>query len=133
MKKGLAITLLILGGIAVYLAISVATFWAMIYLGPPALAAAVIVTAGATFGISVLRGVFAKRFELSSKKFLLCAYVPSAIASALFFLIGVCIVRLFAEYGFAFAVIWMLVSAAAIVLGTVILAVSAAIRAKKGA
>ena len=133
MKKGLTISLLILGGIAVYLGISAATFWAMIYLGPPAITAAVIVTAGATFGISGLRRIFAKHCGLSAWRFLLCAYVPSAIASALFFLIGVCIVRLYAEYGFAFAVLWMLVSAAGVVLGAVILAVSAAIRSKKGA
>lgn len=131
MRKGLAVTLLILGGIAVYFWISIAVFWMLLYLGQFAIAAAIILTVGATFGISGLRGVYADRCRLSARKFLLCTYVSSAAASALFFLIAVCMVRFYAEFGWAFGIIWMIVSGAAVVLGAAMLAISAKLRAKK--
>lgn len=131
MKKALAIILLIIGANAVFFGLSIAVFQMLLYLGRFTIAAGIILTVGATFGICGLRGVYANRFGLSARKFLLCTYASSAAASALFFLIAVCAARFYAEFGWIFGIVWMIVSAAALVLGTLILAISSKLHAKK--
>lgn len=133
MKKARAIILTIIGVNAVFFGISIAVYQMLLYLDLNrfVFVAAIILTVGATFGISRLRGVFADHYGIASLKFFLCAYVSSAAASALFFLIAVCVARFNAEYGFVFGIIWMLVSGAAVVLGAAMLAISAKLRAKR--
>ena len=131
MRKEFAVTLLILGGITVFFGISVAAFLMFLSLGRFGIAAAIALTTGAAFGISRLRKMFADHFGLSAPKFFLCAYILSAAASALFFLIAVCAAHFYDEYGFAFGLIWMIVSGASAVLGAAMLAISAKLRTKK--
>lgn len=87
MKKVLAIAALIIGSGVVIFALSVLNLFLFFYLSGGGVVAAVALTAGAAFGIGKLRAVFEKKLKLSYRRFILCAYAPSASASAVYLIV----------------------------------------------
>lgn len=131
MRKSVAIGLLILGSVAGICGISVLNLYLALGLIGVGILPAVIVTAGAAFGISRLRGVFERKYGIGFRKFFLFAYVPSAAASGIFYIVILCLDKagyfkgFFAGMGeFLYGLAWLLTAVVAAVMGAIMLAVS---------
>lgn len=131
MKKGVAIGLLVIGSLAAIGGISVANLILFFVIYGPGLALAILVTAGAVFGITRLRGVFERHYGMSYPRFGLLAFVPSIAVSGIFFIVMLILDGAGYFSGFfegllesLYAFGWLLTSGAAAFIGAIMLAVS---------
>lgn len=130
MKKPLAIFLLIIGGAAAIALISAANLMLFFGLYGGGLLLAILVTAGAVFGMTRLRGVFERHYGISAPRFGLLAFVPSVAVSGIFFIVILILDNAGYFKGFLaglgeslFGLTWLITTAAAAVMGAVMLAV----------
>lgn len=133
MKKGVAIGLLVIGSLAAIGGISVANLILFFVIYGPGLASAILVTAGAVFGITRLRGVFERHYGMSYPRFGLLVFVPSLAASLIAYIVFQILDKagyfkgFFAGLGeYLFTLTWLITSAAAAVIGAVMLVISCA-------
>lgn len=138
MKKGVAVGLLVVGSVAVIGGISLANLCLFFGLYGGGLVLAILVTSGAVFGITRLRGAFERRYGISAPKFALLAFVPSVAVSGIFYIVILILDKagyfrgFLAGLGeFIYGLVWLITSAAAVVLGAAMLAISAKLRAKR--
>lgn len=138
MKKQPAVILLILGGALAVFGISYLNILLFLSLFPFGVLAAIALTAGAAFGIDSLRVLLAGKYGFSVPKFLLCAYAPSIAASAVYFAVVSYLDKTgyfkgyFAGMGeFLTGLSWLITSAAAAVLGIIMLIITSMIIARK--
>ena len=138
MKKPLATFLLILGGLAVGVGLGVLNMILFLALYPAGAVLAILAILAASFGIDCLRRLYKKKFNIKTQRYLVCAYVPSVLFSAMFFLI---VLRLDAGGYFegfmaglgelVFGLSWMISSGAAWVTSFIWLMLSDVIHRKK--
>lgn len=138
MRKKLTVALLILGGTAAIFGLSVANLMLFFGLMQIGILIAIIVTGGAVFGIDRLRVLFANKYGFSAPKFFLCAYAPSVAASAVYFAVVCALDKAGYFKGFMaglgetlMGLVWLITSAAAVVLGFIMHVISSNICAKK--
>lgn len=138
MKKPLTVILLILGGLAAGAGLGVLNMILFLVLYPVGAALAILLILAASFGIDCLRYLYKKKFGMKTQRYLVCAYVPSVLFSAMFFII---VLRLdaggyfqgfMAGLGeFVFGLSWMLSSGALLVTSFIWLMLSGVIHRKK--
>ena len=133
MGKRLAVTLLVLGAIVLFLGLSAAVYWLLVF-GWFGIIPWLALTFGAAFGVSRLRGVFEDRFGLSKEKFIVYAYVSPVAAAVINFVFAMCLDN---GNNFAvaldrdiFAFIWLITASAAAISGSAIIKISENRRSK---
>ncbi|MDE6726969.1 MAG: hypothetical protein K2J80_03395 [Oscillospiraceae bacterium] len=139
MRKEFAVTLLILGGAAAIFGLSFANLLLVLVLLHAGILIAIVVTGGAVFGIDRLRVLFRNKYGFSAPKFFLCAYAPSVAVSAVYYAV-ICTLDnagyfkgFMAGLGeYLMGLVWLITSAAAIVLAAIMLVISAVAVRKKG-
>lgn len=129
MKKPSAVFLLIIGGAAAIALISTANLMLFARLAGVELILEVLLTAGAVFGMTRLRGVFEKHYGIFATRFGLLAFVPSAAAAGIFFIICSILNNAGNSDGSfsifkGYPLLWQMTSAAAVVMGYFMLVLS---------
>lgn len=139
MNKPVAITLLILGGIAAVFGMAlldVVLFFTLMWSG---LLIGIAAVMGMAFGADRLRILFKRKYGMNAAKFCLCVYVPSIAASGVCFITVILLDKagyftgFFAGLGeFIFSLSYILTASAFAAAGAIWLAVSACVRRKLG-
>lgn len=86
MKKGLAITLLAIGAVLGIFGLAWLAILLTLSLYPVGIILSVVIAAAATFGLDALRRLFKRQYGFSDPNFMLCAYLPSVICAAAYFI-----------------------------------------------
>lgn len=125
MKKFAAASLLAVGSTLAIVIISAANLLMFARLGGAELILELALTAGAVFVITRLRGVFETRYGFSATRFALLAFIPSAAASGILFILCFSL-----DAGGEFSIfkgyplLWLMTSGVAIITAYIMLAVS---------